>query len=98
MEDWLLKKEPSYRYQMLDRLRQDCDYYLRLGTNNPGNLWAEDEITQIIVMKMLWESFPEEDKPEWLTWEQILDYERRLCTDLDEPLHYFRKNREDDVE
>lgn len=28
MEDWS-KKEPKFRYMLLDRLRQDCDFYLR---------------------------------------------------------------------
>lgn len=30
MEDWLAKSEPKFRYMLLDRLRQDCDYYLRI--------------------------------------------------------------------
>ena len=30
MEDWS-RKEPKFRYMLLDRLRQDCDYYLRIG-------------------------------------------------------------------
>lgn len=29
MEEWY-KKEPKLRYMLLDRLRQDCDYYLRM--------------------------------------------------------------------
>ena len=45
-----------------------------------GNcLWAGDEKSQIENMKALWNSFPEEDKPEWLTWEDILEYEKQMC-------------------
>lgn len=33
-------------------------------------------------MKLIHESFAEADKPEWLTFEQILQYERRMCSDL----------------
>ncbi|WP_263281044.1 LPD11 domain-containing protein [Streptococcus sanguinis] len=29
-------------------------------------------------MKKLWKKFPEGEKPEWLTWEEILQYERRM--------------------
>lgn len=30
MADWS-KKEPRFCYMLLDRLRQDCEYYLRIG-------------------------------------------------------------------
>ena len=79
MEDWLAKSEPRFRYQLLDRLRQDCNYYFGNGGKNPKNLWAGDETIQIKTMKDIWNSFPDEDKPEWLTWEEILNYEKRMC-------------------
>lgn len=78
MEDWT-KYEPKFRYMMLDRMRQDCDYYLGYGNRNAKQLWAGDEKAQIENMKALWNSFPEEDKPEWLTWEDILEYEKQMC-------------------
>ena len=80
MEDWT-KYEPRFRYMMLHRMRQDCDYYLRIGGS--GNcLWAGDEKSQIENMKALWNSFPEEDKPEWLTWEELNNYAREMCVDI----------------
>ena len=78
MYDWILKSEPSYRYMMLDRLRQDCEYYLRNGNGSANSLWAENEKEQIEFMLFIWNSFPEEDKPEWLTLEQIHDYAQRM--------------------
>lgn len=78
MDDWLIRSEPRFRYQLLDRLRQDCNYYFGNGGKNPKNLWAEDELSQIQTMKDIWNSFPVGDKPEWLTWEEILDYEKRM--------------------
>ena len=33
---------------------------------------------QIGYMKALWNSFPEDGKPEWLTMEQILNYEKQM--------------------
>ena len=76
MEDWS-KYEPRFRYMMLDRLRQDCDYYLRIG-GSANCLWADSEEEQIENMKALWISFPAKDKPEWLTWEDILLYEKLM--------------------
>lgn len=70
MEDWT-KYEPRFRYMMLDRMRQDCNYYLGYGNRNPDQLWAGNEKDQIENMKALWNTFPDEDKPEWLTWEEI---------------------------
>ena len=77
MENWI-KYEPKFRYMMLSRMKQDCDYYLRMGTNNPKHLWAGDEKAQIENMKALWRSFPDEDKPEWLTWEELIEYEKAM--------------------
>ena len=77
MEDWN-KYEPRFRYMMLDRLRTDCEYYLRI--NGSANcLWADDEKKQIQTMKNIWTSFREWEKPEWLTWEDILEFEKKMC-------------------
>ena len=78
MEDWN-KYEPRFRYMMLSRMKQDCDYYLGYGNRYANHLWAGDEKAQIENMKALWNSFPEEDKPEWLTWEELLEYEKKMC-------------------
>ena len=78
MEDWS-RYEPKFRYMMLSRMKMDCDYYIHMGSDNPDHLWAGDEKSQIENMKVLWNSFPEEDKPEWLTWDELLEYERKLC-------------------
>lgn len=80
MEDWILKSEPKYRYMLLDRERQDCEYYLGNGNRNPKNLCTGNEKLQIEEMKALWNSFSDEDKPEWLTWEDILDFEKKMVT------------------
>ena len=77
MDDWS-KYEPRFRYMMLDRLRQDCNYYLGYGNRNPNSLWAGDEKAQIENMKALWNTFPKEDTPEWLTWDDILEFEKKM--------------------
>lgn len=76
MEDWT-KYEPRFRYMLLDRLRQDCSYYLRIG-GSASCLWADDEQDQIDTMRAIWNSFPEGDKPEWLTMEHIDEYARKM--------------------
>lgn len=77
MKNWA-KYEPRFRYMMLDRLRQDCNYYLSNGGRNPNCLWADDEKDQIQTMKDIWRTFPAEDTPEWLTWDDILDLAKRM--------------------
>ena len=77
MEDWG-KHDQRFRYMMLDRLRQDCDYSLNRCDGSENVLWAKDKLAQIENMKALWKTFPEKDTPEWLTWDDILEYARRF--------------------
>ena len=79
MEDWS-KKEPKFRYMLLDRLRQDCDYYLRIR-GSANCLWADSEKEQIQTMIDIWNSFPDGDKPEWLTMEQIKEFAQKMSID-----------------
>jgi len=76
--DWILSREESFRYQMLSRLKSDCDYYLGYGNRNHKNLWSGDEREQIEIMKAIWNSFSLEEKPEWLTLEKIEKYENEM--------------------
>jgi hypothetical protein len=79
MDMSLLKGDDKFRYGMLGRLKSDCDYYLGYGGRNAEHcLWAKDEKEQIEIMKALHNSFDESKKPEWLTWEQILYYEKQM--------------------
>lgn len=73
-----IKNNKRFEYMMLSRLKSDCDYYLGYGNRSNNALWAKDEKEQIEEMKKLYNSFEEHEKPEWLTWEQILDYEKRM--------------------
>lgn len=71
-------KEEKYNYQMLGRLKSDCDYYLGFGNRNKKRLWALDEESQISEMKRLYNQFADNKKPEWLTWTDILNYEAKM--------------------
>ena len=63
-------------YMMLGRLQSDCDYYLSNGGRSERRLWAGSIDAQIEEMKRIWNSLPKEKKPEWLSMEDILKYER----------------------
>lgn len=97
MDDWS-RYEPKFRYMMLSRMKQDCDYYLGYGGRSANHLWAQNEKDQIANMVSLWNTFEPEDSPEWLTWDELVDYAKRMGVDIKielTPVHYFRKNRED---
>lgn len=64
----------KFDYMLLDRLAQDCDYYLGNGNRNAKQLWAGNEQAQIDKMRELWDSMAADAKPEWLSKEQINDY------------------------
>lgn len=73
------------RYALLHRLYSDCNYFLlqkEMGIINEDVLWAKSVAGQISVMKVLWESFPEDGKPEWLPWDTILYLEREMTSAL----------------
>jgi hypothetical protein len=65
-------------YQLLDRLRSDCDYYLGNGNRSEKHLWAGNVDAQIKKMKELWNGFPKDAKPEWLSMNDILSYENKM--------------------
>lgn len=68
--------DERFEYMLLDRLRQDCDYYLNQAGRNPKSLWAGNEQQQIDKMRELYNSVSE--KPLWLTREQIDEYAARM--------------------
>ena len=50
-------------------------------------------------MVALWKTFEPEDRPEWLTWDELFNYAHKMGVDITVelvPVRYFRKNREDE--
>ncbi|WP_279145992.1 MULTISPECIES: LPD11 domain-containing protein [Clostridium] len=74
----ILKHSEEFRYRLLSRMESDCKYYLGYGNRCKKHLWAGNEKKQIGIMKELYNSFPADKKPEWLTYRQILSYETRM--------------------
>ena len=67
-----------FEYAMLDRLRSDCDYFLGYGGRSVNALYYHNVKEHIDHMKQLWNGLPEDGKPEWLSWEEILEYEKKM--------------------
>ena len=68
----------SADYQLLSRLKADCDYYLGVGGRSDKHLWAGSADEQIAKMRELYDKLP--DKPEWLTAQQLDEYAHRMVT------------------
>lgn len=75
------KVDNQFSYMMLSRLQMDCDYYLGYGNRSEKVLWAGNVDDHIAEMKKLWNSLPKNEKPEWLTMNDILDYEKKMKSD-----------------
>ena len=73
-----LPHDMRFQYQMLGRLKADCDYFLGYGDGFEGHLWAGTVEEQIREMRERWNSFEDDEKPEWLTMEQIDKYEEKM--------------------
>jgi hypothetical protein len=70
-------KESPYRfnYMMLSRLQMDCDAHLGISNRKFDTGRRKEMIEE---MKSLYNSFPDGEKPEWLTWDDILNYEKLM--------------------
>lgn len=79
-EEYLKEKHwnITFRYMLLARMLSDCNYFLGYGRFYEKHLWAGNVVDQIGYMKALWESFPADMKPEWLTMEQIISFEKQM--------------------
>lgn len=74
----VMRHDEKSRYQLLSRLRSDCDYFLGNGHRCKQHLWAHEVDEHIDYMKALWLSFPADKRPEWLSFEEIVVYEKRM--------------------
>lgn len=77
--------DPEFLYQMLGRLESDCKYFLGNGNGYEKHLWASSIKEQISAMKEIYNKLDE--KPEWLTMEQINDYEKQMILKFVEKKH-----------
>ncbi len=72
--------DPKFLYQMLSRLESDCKYFLGNGGGTEKHLWALTVDNQISDMKEIYNKLKE--KPEWISLEQINNYEKEMKAKL----------------
>ena len=70
-----MNRDDQFDYMLLGRLQMDCEYYIKTSTCNK-HLWAGNVTDQIFKMKQLWLQFRQ--KPEWLSFTEILNYEKQM--------------------
>ncbi|MGC6586623.1 LPD11 domain-containing protein [Paenibacillus sp. Dod16] len=74
-----IKNNKRFEYMMLNRLKSDCETHLDIENKYRRKLKEDEMKATIQAMKDYWNGFEEDEKPEWLTWDQILDYEKRMA-------------------
>jgi hypothetical protein len=71
------EKALKFDYMMLSRMQMDCKYYDNAAQYNNAHWQTAKEMIES--MKERWNKFPDDLKPEWITWEEILGYEKKFC-------------------
>ena len=79
-----VRHEREFDYMMLDRLRTDCDYFLGYGNGYDGHLYYKDVDRQCNEMLKLYNSFSDEDKPQWISDKQIEQYRKDMLAKKDD--------------
>ena len=71
--------DDKIRYQLLSRMQTDCKYFVD-GHAAEKHLWSGNVKDQIRNMRLLFNSF--KDKPEWITIQEINQYEKDMLSSL----------------
>lgn len=61
----------EHDYRMLSRYLADCKYFLGAANKSENVLYYKDVTKHLEEMKKLYATFPEEQRPEWLTEKQL---------------------------
>lgn len=83
-------RDYSFEYQLLDRLRIECNYFLGAGSRSEKHLWAGSVHDQIAKMRELYDLLPE--KPEWLTPDDINKYAQRMAPQYQVVVYHNSEN------
>ena len=70
----------EFQYQMLDRMRSDCEYFLGYGNRCTKDLWGKSVEKNIEAMRRIQNELKE--KPMWFSMEQIDEYERNMKEEM----------------
>ena len=80
--DSLLQRDNTFRYQLLEKMRDEVKDYLGSDNRDEKALWAGNAKDHLVIMDELMLSLPEQ--PVWLSSEQILDYASQMGISLDD--------------
>lgn len=72
------KQANKFDYMMLSRLQSDCEYFLKNGNGFVGHLYYKDVDRHIEEMKKIYNSFSKEERPEWISLEEIDSYQEKM--------------------
>lgn len=78
----------EFEYMLLGILRDDCESCLRNGARY-DTLWTGSPQRQIDKMLEIYDGL--EDKPEWISHEDILDYAERIGVEVVHVVYRFSK-------
>ena len=70
----------KHSYMMLSRLQSDCEYFIGHGNGSTKHLYYDTVEEHIDEMKKLWNGFDTNEKPEWLTMQEIEEYKTEMLT------------------
>lgn len=68
----------AYQYMLLDRIRQDCNYFLGNGNGYEPHLYGGSVEAACNAMEEIFFSLPDSEKPEWISLEDILEYRKEM--------------------
>lgn len=77
-EQPFLRHSRETDYMMLGRLQHDCEYFLGYGFGNEGILYYKSVEKHCDEMEKLWNSFADNEKPEWLSINEIMEYRSKM--------------------
>ena len=78
MEQKFLEMPLEAKYQLLGRMKSDCEYYLGAGNKQVSGLWGKSVDHHLKCIEELLFSIPLEDRPEWLTYPEIEDFDKKM--------------------
>lgn len=70
--------DAEFRYRLLSRCIQDCKYFLGCGSRFSKYLWGCCVENHIQAMRILWDSFSDDEKPEWTSLEEIEWFSKKM--------------------
>ena len=70
------QKADEFKYMLLSRLKEDCKYFLGFGGRSEKHLWLGNVVDQIAKMNELYNDL--RIKPNWLSLEEIKEYENKM--------------------